>query len=276
VFVIFSSKTPELAAQSVNLTWDPNTETDLAGYRLYHGMDSGVYGTPIDIGETTQFTPSNLAEGETYYYSVTAYDESGNESYLSQEVNIHVPDTVPPSIPTGLKAIPTSSLEVALSWDASTDNGRIAGYQLNRNTMPLANTGGTLSYLDDSVTQEVTYSYTVQAFDEEGNYSSPSTPATIEVTTSTSLLSVSLGGSGTVTSSPGSLVCSSGTCSSSFVTGSSVTLMAQPAKRWKFSGWSGACSGSMECVMQLTTDESVMATFSRKGGGGGRKGGPKK
>ena len=75
VFVLFSSKTTDLAAQSVNLTWEANTEPDLTGYRLYRDMDSGVYGACMDVENTTKFTQSNLAEGETYYYSVTAYDE---------------------------------------------------------------------------------------------------------------------------------------------------------------------------------------------------------
>ena len=131
-----------LASEVGTLVWDPNTETDLAGYRVYMGTDSGIYGLPIDVGNKTQFMVSNLAEGTSYFFAVTAYNLAEHESAPSTEVVVHVADTTPPSIPSGLTAILTSSLDVALSWEASTDNGTIAGYQLNRNDVPLASTKG--------------------------------------------------------------------------------------------------------------------------------------
>jgi len=75
-----------LAATSVDLAWDANTEPDLAGYKIYYGTASGVYGTPIDVGNVTAYTLTGLTEGVTYYLAATAYDTDANESDFSQEL----------------------------------------------------------------------------------------------------------------------------------------------------------------------------------------------
>ena len=77
----------EPMSSSATLTWNPNTETDLAGYKVYVGTASGTYGAPIDVGNVTTFQVVNLSQGQTYYFAVTAYDYSGNESGFSNEVS---------------------------------------------------------------------------------------------------------------------------------------------------------------------------------------------
>jgi hypothetical protein len=72
---------------SAVVAWDPNTESDLMGYKLYVGTSSGVYGSPIDVGNFTDYEVRNLEPGRTYYFSVTAYDLSGNESSFSDEIS---------------------------------------------------------------------------------------------------------------------------------------------------------------------------------------------
>lgn len=71
---------------TATLTWDANVETNLAGYRVYMGTQTGVYGTPIGVGNTTAYTVGNLTGGRTYYFAVTAVDHDGNESLYSAEV----------------------------------------------------------------------------------------------------------------------------------------------------------------------------------------------
>jgi fibronectin type 3 domain-containing protein len=72
---------------TATLTWSPNTDTDLAGYKLYVGNAPGVYGAPIDMGKVTSYVVNNLTLGNTYYFAVSAYDTSGNESALSTVVS---------------------------------------------------------------------------------------------------------------------------------------------------------------------------------------------
>jgi hypothetical protein len=51
------------------------------------GTQSGVYGAPVSIGNTTSYTVGNLTGGRTYYFSLTAVDSVGNESERSAEVS---------------------------------------------------------------------------------------------------------------------------------------------------------------------------------------------
>jgi len=100
-------------AATVQVTWNPNTEPDLSGYKLYHGTASGQYGEPVDVGNVTghvmEITPQH---GATYYFALTAYDTSGNESGYSDEASCFVPDGRAPEKPTGLRAI----IQAIVSW----------------------------------------------------------------------------------------------------------------------------------------------------------------
>ena len=75
------------------LTWNPNAEPDLAGYRVYWGTSSGNYTGQVDVGDTTGCALRGLTNGTTYYIAVTAYDSSGNES--GRSVEVHLAPTVP-------------------------------------------------------------------------------------------------------------------------------------------------------------------------------------
>jgi PASTA domain/Divergent InlB B-repeat domain len=68
-------------------------------------------------------------------------------------------------------------------------------------------------------------------------------------------------GSGTVTSSPAGIDCGSA-CSHGYTSGTSVTLTASAASGSTFAGWSGACSGSGNCSVPMTSAASVTATFA--------------
>jgi hypothetical protein len=80
--LIFS--TQSFAAQ-VTLTWDPNSEPDLAGYKLYYGNSSGNYQWNIDVGNVTSYSLT-LAPGIIYHLAATAYNTQGLESGFSNEV----------------------------------------------------------------------------------------------------------------------------------------------------------------------------------------------
>lgn len=85
-------------AGDVTVSWDANTEADLAGYKVYYGTGSGNYQNIVDVANVTSHQITELAEGFTYFFAVTAYDSTGNESEYSQEVNIFIPIITPPDI----------------------------------------------------------------------------------------------------------------------------------------------------------------------------------
>jgi len=69
------------------------------------------------------------------------------------------------------------------------------------------------------------------------------------------------GGSGTVSSSPAGIMCGA-TCSTSFPIDTVVTLTAAPAMGSTFTGWSGACMGTGTCIVTMSADRNVTATFA--------------
>jgi hypothetical protein len=71
----------------VVLVWDRNTETDIAGYRVYYGTASRAYNWFFDVGNVTTYNVTGLTDGSTYYFAATAYDTLGLESTYSAEAN---------------------------------------------------------------------------------------------------------------------------------------------------------------------------------------------
>lgn len=82
-----STSSPKTASATVS--WNANSESDLAGYRVYVGTKSGSYGFvgPFEVTNRTSFTIANLPTGTTYFFAVSAFDKSGNESAKSAEVS---------------------------------------------------------------------------------------------------------------------------------------------------------------------------------------------
>jgi hypothetical protein len=69
----------------ISLAWDPNSESNLSGYRLYYGTSSGNYSQTISVGLATGYTVT-LTNGGTYYFALTAVSAEGLESGYSNEV----------------------------------------------------------------------------------------------------------------------------------------------------------------------------------------------
>lgn len=67
-------------AGTISLAWDPVTDADLAGYRVYWGSASGNYTQSVDVGNVTSYTLTGLGDCTTWYVAVKAYDTAGNES----------------------------------------------------------------------------------------------------------------------------------------------------------------------------------------------------
>jgi len=63
-------------AASVTLAWNANSETDLAGYRIFHREEGQNYDyeTPSWEGTETTCTIENLEQGKTYYFVARAFD----------------------------------------------------------------------------------------------------------------------------------------------------------------------------------------------------------
>jgi len=84
--VVISSS---VSAAQIKLTWEPNTEPDLAGYYVYYGEAApSTYGKPVKIiGNNPNYTLGNVVLGRRYFFAVKAYDSAGNEGHFSDEVS---------------------------------------------------------------------------------------------------------------------------------------------------------------------------------------------
>jgi len=76
-------------------------------------------------------------------------------------------------------------------------------------------------------------------------------------------LNATIAGSGNINSTNGlgELACSTSSCTGNFNYNESASLAATPSTGYNFTGWSGDCTGTGNCSMNMTTSKSVTATF---------------
>lgn len=89
------NKTPVLG--SAVLSWESNTESDLAGYKVYYGTNprnsdcpKGGYEEVISIGKKNKYKVDKLEPGKTYYFSITSYNSAKKESCFSEEMKKYI------------------------------------------------------------------------------------------------------------------------------------------------------------------------------------------
>ncbi len=78
-------------AATVTLAWDPSTDPEVTGYRLYCAHLPETEFQVFEVGGETAFTIPDLVEGETYAFYVTCYNTVGLESEPSNTIDYTVP-----------------------------------------------------------------------------------------------------------------------------------------------------------------------------------------
>lgn len=92
------------------LVWDPNSETDLAGYRVYYQSTDSNWNKDNqsivvkDVGNVTTYLATGNIPNNSYV-RLTAYDLAQNESGFSNTV-FFSEDLDVPEIPSGLRKVP--------------------------------------------------------------------------------------------------------------------------------------------------------------------------
>lgn len=145
---------------SVALTW--TAPATAVSYQVLRSTTSGSGYTLAGSKSTTGFTDTNVVNGTTYYYVVTASNGSCS-SIKSNQVSV-TPNCVPPLAPTGVT--PTAGDgQVSLAWTASSG---ATLYRVSRNTTGTGTfsqlaTPAAASYLDSPLTDGTKYYYVVAA-----------------------------------------------------------------------------------------------------------------
>ena len=76
----------------IDLTWTPNTDSDLAGYNIYRrSANTPLAKINTELVKTPRYADPAIQPGYQYFYSVTAVDLRGNESPRSEETSESVP-----------------------------------------------------------------------------------------------------------------------------------------------------------------------------------------
>lgn len=120
-------------AKELIVSWDPNSELDLAGYKVYWGTASRNYTNVVDANNENSYTVGGLSEGIEYFFAVTAYDTAFNESDFSQEVSmtIEVEDISAPEI-SSVTLKNASTVELKFDEDVEKNSAeKISNYQIN-------------------------------------------------------------------------------------------------------------------------------------------------
>lgn len=111
--VLLLSMVPAGLAGPVRITleWDPNGESDLAGYVAYWGtvsqedeqFEGYEHSKKVGVSDNPAHSVTGLDYGVHYYFAVTAYDTDGYESGYSNEVDAIVFPYTVETIPARLK-----------------------------------------------------------------------------------------------------------------------------------------------------------------------------
>jgi hypothetical protein len=78
---------------AVDISWRPSPASDVAGYLVYYGVNSGEYFgndailgvSPINVGRRTSIRIDGLENGKLYFFAVAAYDEAQHIGEFSRE-----------------------------------------------------------------------------------------------------------------------------------------------------------------------------------------------
>ncbi|MFJ8922962.1 discoidin domain-containing protein [Streptomyces sp. NPDC102415] len=166
----------EPSTGQVKLTWQASSDdTGVTGYDVYanNALLTGV------AGDVTTFTDTRPA-GESVSYFVRARDAAGNVSGNSNTVTRKGDsgDTQAPTAPSGLAFTEPSAGQVKLTWQASSDNKGVTGYDVYADNVLRKSVAGDVTTYTDTQPAGATVSYVVRARDAAGNISGPSNTVT--------------------------------------------------------------------------------------------------
>lgn len=165
----------ELTATAISYTgftlnW--HASTDNIGVVSYDVFRNGILTGTVT---TTNFTITNLACGSTNAMTVKAKDAAGNTSDANPVFEVYTTacDNVAPSVPTNLTVSNITANAAQLSWNASTDNVGVTGYEVFNGNARIASTTGNSCSLTN-LFSSTAYNIRVKALDGSGNVSDAS------------------------------------------------------------------------------------------------------
>jgi fibronectin type 3 domain-containing protein len=142
------------ATTSMKLTWSGATDNcgpgGIASYLIARSVAGGAFATLAQVPSSpSSYTDSGIQKSATQFcYQLVTVDQVGLKSPASAVVCATTKDFQPPTVPAGLSATMGTPPNVSLSWNASTDDVAVAGYDIQRRQ----GTSGSFGILASSVT----------------------------------------------------------------------------------------------------------------------------
>jgi len=163
----------------IHISWTANSEDDLAGYKLYRAENQDLpenYAVIFDSSETT-FQDKFLEYETTYFYRVSAYDISANESELSNPVSGTPRNITPPATPQNVSVL-AQNIEAPIfqiNWNKNTESD-LYGYKIYRgssidfltNAETFIDSTVNNFYSDTNVSADTVLYYKITAVDKGG------------------------------------------------------------------------------------------------------------
>lgn len=156
---------------SIDLSWSASTDNiAVTSYDVY------VNNVLQTATSNTSVTISNLDSNTTYSFAVLAKDITNNASSLSDALNAStLEDVDAPTVPTNLTVSNETESSFIISWSASTDNTKVALYEVYIDNVFEGNTTD-VTYTATGLNTNTTYKIEVLAVDDVGNKSALSNP----------------------------------------------------------------------------------------------------
>jgi fibronectin type 3 domain-containing protein len=187
---LFAQHSVDLVVNGHDHTYQRFTPLDGAGNPSAGGVTEFVAGAGGHALGAFITTDSRLVASAQQFGALRFELNSGGAAYQFDNTNGDVLDsgsvpcnasafdTTPPSTPANLTAVASYKTRIDLSWNESTDNVGVTGYEIYRDGAPLVTVAPQNTYSDNSVLPGSTHTYKVRALDASDNHSPFSNDAT--------------------------------------------------------------------------------------------------
>ncbi len=175
-------KSTAKSTTTVDLAWDTAPNGGPVGAREYNVYQGTTLVTRV-AAPATSTKITGLTPDTAYSFTVAAvggFGEGWPSAALQVKTDALIPPNAPPSVPAALKAGAVTSSSVALSWTASTDDVKVAGYNVYRNGVKIGTSPSpTPTFSVTGLAPATQYTFEIEAFDEAGSVSPRSVALTV-------------------------------------------------------------------------------------------------
>jgi len=171
---------------SLEIAWEPSLEDDFGHYTIYRGNSAfssaatNIIAAIIADRNTSNYTDTNLGNGKTYYYAVTASDKTGNEIKIVTPAAATVSDLTKPivivqQVPSpayGLLILRATLTDNSLKQSCEaciTQNASICSWVSATNGFPEGSQNGTCTFAWQSPSNGESYYYAFRVNDTSDN-----------------------------------------------------------------------------------------------------------